>query len=216
MTDRAVSVDALPRVADAARAAADASVPATADDSALAQRCLAGDDQAWHTLYQRLKPVCRHIAHKYDLLPAFDELYSDFMLKLVGSSQHDGVLGRYSGRAALKTYLLVVFANVVLDFAARQRHTDHLFRSLDQLPRSAEPGSSPDAESENPRSAAVYRAICQLPASERLLLEWHYYHGKSLAAIAAAFDLNAATVGRRLKLILAKLGPALTSLVRSS
>jgi len=177
------------------------------EDLALVQRCLAGDDHAWRKVFHDMKPICRCIVAKYGVVMDFDELYAEFMLKLVGSSSHRSVLCQYKGRASLKTYLAVVFARVALGYMRAQRRAVPCV-SLDNLPRSVEPCCTPYDNTEELLHLSIKDALRQLSASDRLIVEAYFFHGESQSAIAAILGVDASTISRRLKAALVKLKPA--------
>jgi len=97
-------------------------------DCRLVAECLAMDDAAWQRCLGTYRAMCRIIACTHNLAHEFDDLFSIFIVKLLGSAEgKPGVLTRYTGQVALKTYLSVVFHHIVIDWhRAAQRRPLHV------------------------------------------------------------------------------------------
>ena len=174
------------------------------DDLKLVQQCLARDEVAWEELYGKYKRVCLAIATRRELRYAFDELFSDFILKLIGSSYGStGVLEKYTGRSSLKTFLSVVFFNMLIDYTRNRKRKN----VLAIIPLSEEKLIlKPETQTKN-NDNKVVEAIEKLLKKDQDIVQFYYYHDMSLSNIAKLFNCDTSTISKRLKRIRKKLKP---------
>ena len=179
------------------------------DDLKLVQRCLARDKGAWDELYDKYKKVCLAIAIRRKLGYAFDEMFSDFILKLIGSSNGgSGVLEKYTGRASLKTFLSVVFFNLLIDYTRNKKRKNILAiipMSEEKLSHKVAP---PQANCVAKKlENKVLEAIQKLSKKHQEIVQFYYFHNLSLKEIAKLLNCDSSSVSRRLKTIRKKLKP---------
>jgi RNA polymerase sigma factor (sigma-70 family) len=168
------------------------------EDMELVSRCLDHDDAAWEELYGSYSAMCRIIAHNYNCINDFDDLYADFLVKLLGSVDGTpGVLSQYHGEVALKTFLSTVFRHMVIDFL-RKKKRDHFIVNSE---KPIDAYQSPDCDRLD--NAEVNRvlsdAIARLPEKYKTFIDLYYFHGFKLEKIAAMTGCNVSTVSRNLK-----------------
>ena len=179
------------------------------DDLKLVQRCLGHDEGAWDELYDKYKRVCFAIAVRRELRYAFDEIFSDFVLKLIGSSDGgSGVLEKYSGRSSLKTFLSVVFFNLLIDYTRDRKRKNVLAvipMSEEKLSHNVVPPQADDCAKK--LDDKVFEAIQKLSKAHQDIVQFYYFHNLSLKEIAKLLNCDSSSVSRRLKTIRKKLKP---------
>lgn len=168
------------------------------DDMALVSRCIAHDDTAWQELYGTYSTMCRIIAHKYNCINDFDDLYADFLVKLLGSADGTpGVLSQYHGEVALKTFLSTVFRHMVIDFLRKKKRNYFIVASEKPI----DAYETPDCERLDTAEVnhVLSDAIARLPEKYKRFIDLYYFHGFNLEKIAAMTGCNVSTVSRNLK-----------------
>ena len=181
-----------------------------ADDIRLVQACLRNDDAAWSALSAGCKGLCLSIAQRYSVTHDFDDLFSAFIVKLLGTRDGSaGVLQRYDGSAALKTYLYFIFKNLVLNHIRDRRKLslvddiETTAHTVSTVEYDRDPVSDTVSEAE---TAEVLRAaIATLPAREKNILELYYFQDLTVRQIGAMLQCNGSTISRVLKQCYAKL-----------
>jgi RNA polymerase sigma factor (sigma-70 family) len=168
------------------------------EDMSLVSRCLAHDNAAWEELYGSYSAMCRIIAHKYNCINDFEDLYADFLVKLLGSVDGTpGVLSQYHGEVALKTFLSTVFRHMVIDYLRKKKRDYFMVASEKPI----EAYETPDCNRLD--SAEVNHvlsdAIARLPEKYKTFIDLYYFHGFKLEKIAAITGCNVSTVSRNLK-----------------
>ncbi len=172
-------------------------------DTTLATACVQKDEQAWSELLSTYRCDCIIIARKYDVSHYFDDIYSEFILKLLGKpGQVKGALERYNGSASLKTYLSVIFSHVVLSYHRKRKTRGFVIFSEnpEELCQQHEPVSI-----EKNCIEILSEAIAKLPQYEKNLIELHYFQDLKLGQIAAIFQCSKSKICRQLKKIHEKL-----------
>lgn len=86
-------------------------------DRQLVTVCLEKDEKAWAMFIKKYKPLTRRIATKYRCENEFEDLFSEFLIKLIGGiNGKKGVMRTYDGSFALSTFLLAIFRYIVIDY----------------------------------------------------------------------------------------------------
>jgi|GEM_PF-4202227 len=98
-----------------------------ANDMELISALLLNDERVWTSFLKQYRKICLIIACQHDVAHIFDELFSNFILKLTGTSEKSGVLEKYDGSASLKTYLSVIFRRIVFVIIATKTEKDIMF-----------------------------------------------------------------------------------------
>ena len=172
-------------------------------DIKLAADCVLKNEKAWSNLISTYRRDCIIISHKFDVSHYFDEVFSEFILKLLGKSgKVKGALERYDGSTSLKTYLSVVFSRVVLSYL-RKRKTRGFVIFSDKSEELYQPKKS--AKIENDCKEELAEAIAALSNSERSFIELYYYQELKLRQIAEIFQCSESKISRKIKKIHEKL-----------
>jgi|GEM_PF-3381510 len=172
-------------------------------DITLASACVQKDEKAWSELISTYRRDCIIIARKFDISHCFDEVFSEFILKLLGKpGQIKGSIERYDGSTSLKTYLSVVFSRIVLSYH-RKRKTRGFVIFSDKSEELYQPIEF--ATTENDCNAELAEAIAMLPENERTLIELYYYQELKLRQIAELFQCSESKISRQFKKIHEKL-----------
>ena len=182
--------------------------PKNPEDVALANACLQMDEKEWAIFLRRYKPMCLAIARKKRISDEeFDNLFTDFIIKLLGGlNGKPGALRKYDGRVLLKTFLSVVFGNMAIDHLREKRAkstpvTTEYFAGQ-QLPGCVHTSVAAETEEIN---TIVRKAVATLSKAEQRIIDLHYYDGFSLRQISDILICNKSTVSRKLKSIYRKL-----------
>ena len=174
------------------------------EDMKFVARCIANEKAAWDSFYKEYKIICIGITRSCNLLHEFDELFSDFILKLTGTtSGKDGLLGKYNGRSKLKTFLSFAFNHLIIDHQRKKykKRSVQIVTGMDEdLANVPE-----DNDDEKEVQEKVMNAVKQLPSEDFKFVELYYYNGQKLQQIADTLGCNVSTVSRRLKTIQKKL-----------
>jgi RNA polymerase sigma factor (sigma-70 family) len=168
------------------------------EDMALVSRCLDHDDAAWEDLYATYSTVCQIITHKYNCFDAFEDLYADFLVKLLGSvNGSPGVLSQYHGEVSLKTFLSTVFRHMVIDYLRRKKRNYFVINS--EKPMDAYETTQSDDPGTKEVNQILSDTIDRLPDKYKTFIDLYYFHGFNLEKIAAMTGCNVSTVSRNLK-----------------
>jgi len=167
-----------------------------ADDLLFAQRCAAGDEDAWERFVREYRPLLYRAADALDATgrarELADALYADLFARSLFTYFH--------GRSSLATWLRAVLS---------QRYIDALraARRLEPLDDAAEPadtrGEAATADPERPRyleamQRALDAAVSALADRDRMRLACYYVQSMTLAAIGRLTGEHEATVSRHL------------------
>ncbi len=170
------------------------------DDAQLVKACLANDDSAWTAFYARFKPMCLIVARKYNCAPEFDDLFSDFIVKLLGGlSGKAGALHKYHGTVSLKTYLSTVFRYLVIDFHRKRRRRVAIIHAEKPVEDYAD--SVCDQEQQSDSEMALSMAIARLSKYERKIVDLYYYNELTMQQTAEVLNCHKSKVSRELKAI---------------
>ena len=172
-------------------------------DITLAGACVQKNEKAWVELVSTYKRDCKIIARKLNVSHYFDDVFSEFILKLLGKpGQTKGALERYDGSTSLRTYLSVIFSRVVLSYH-RKRKTRGFVVFTDKFEELYKPDESVSIE--NDRNEELTEVIAILPANERNLIQLYYYQELKFRQIADIFQCSEAKISRQFKKIHTKL-----------
>ncbi len=172
-------------------------------DIKLAAACVQKDEQAWSELISTYRRDCIIIARKFHVSYCFDDVFSEFILKLLGKpGKVKGALERYNGTASLKTYLSVIFSRVVLSHHRKKKTRGFVIFSnkSEELYQHDETAST-----ESDCNEELGEAIALLPENERTFIELYYYQGLKYRQIAEILQCNKSTISRQFKIIHEKL-----------
>ena len=173
------------------------------NDVKLVASCLQKDEQAWAELLSTFRHNCRIIARKYNSNTLFDDIFSEFIIKLLGRpGEAKGALERYDGSSSLKTYLSVVFTRVLLSHH-RKRKTRGFVLCVDNLEDLSNQNSiSCEQNADNNMQEEITGALAQLSSVERNIVNLYYYQELKLKQIADVFQCSESKISRQLKKIL--------------
>ena len=172
-------------------------------DITLAATCVLKNEKAWAELISTYRNDCIIISRKFDISHCFDELFSEFILKLYGKpGQLKGALERYDGTTSLKTYLSVVFSRIVLSYLRKRKTRDFVIFS-DKSEEFFQPKETTTTEEDSKEELS--EAIAKLPAHEKNLIELYYYQELKLRQIAEIFKCSESKISRQIKKIHEKL-----------
>jgi len=167
-------------------------------DTELVSRCLQNDENAWNELYHTFSEMCRIIAWKYNCSEVFDELYSDFIIKLLGTvNGPQGALSQYKSNVTLKTFLSLVFRHLTIDYL-RRRNTENKIRTYEKPIEMYETKYSDQPETSE-LNFIISDALAQLSELDRKYIDLYYYNSFTLHQIASVMNCNVSSVSRRLK-----------------
>ncbi|MCW3100723.1 MAG: polymerase, sigma-24 subunit, RpoE [Chthonomonadaceae bacterium] len=171
-------------------------------ESALVDRCQAGDPDAWNTLFHRYAgsvynaafSLCHNREEANDIVgQVFLQLY-----------QH---LNNYRRQAGFHTWLLAIVRNTFIDQCIRPAHKKNLSLDVALTCKSEsfvgssiiDPASSPEALCmQHDAEQMLARAVRGLPVNQRRTLCLYYTEGKSYEEIAIETCVPLATVKSRM------------------
>jgi RNA polymerase sigma-70 factor, ECF subfamily len=160
-------------------------------DDALVTLIAEGDRNAMQTLFRRHNVrVYRFVLRLVNDTAAAEDLTSDVFLDVWQQA------GRFQGRSQVSTWLLAIARNKALS-ALRRRAPEALNEEMiETIEDSAE---MPDAALEaSQRGALIRKALAQLTRAHREVIDLVYYHGKSVAEVAAIIGVPPNTVKTRM------------------
>ncbi|OPZ28999.1 MAG: RNA polymerase sigma factor CarQ [Lentisphaerae bacterium ADurb.BinA184] len=137
-------------------------VASAVDDADLIQGYLAGDEQAFNSLYQRYrKPVysylCRMFPGRHALV---DDLYQQTWLKVIDR------LAGYRHQDRFISWILRISHNLAIDHCRQESHAGAQALEDDAVPAPA--AGAPGAElGRDELAAAIGEAVAQLPVEQR-------------------------------------------------
>jgi RNA polymerase sigma-70 factor (ECF subfamily) len=194
---------------------------ASLSESALVERCRAGDPEAWNAVFDAHYDATSRFV--FQLAPDFtredvEEICQESFLSIVRN------LGSFHGRSRLQTWIFRIAANKARDY--RERRTAAK-RGGGQVPLSLQaenpesgllldPPSAelpPDASMVNAEARnGVRQALEVLGDPCREIIELRYFGDLSYEEISASLDLKLKTVSSRLSKCLDRLGTLLQDL----
>ncbi|NLF38705.1 sigma-70 family RNA polymerase sigma factor [bacterium] len=187
------------------------------EDLRLSKACVRRDNRAWTALLRRVRPMCAILAQQHNCPEELDDVFSDFVVRLMGAAPGDaGVLSRYDGSVCLTTFLSVVFRHMLIDRMRRRAARPALLGSpADTLTHgiAADEGFTVSvaeqvclAEDERALAAALDR----LDSHEKLLVKLYHYDRLTQGEIGAILRRSRLQINRELRAVHAKLRRCLT------
>jgi RNA polymerase sigma-70 factor (ECF subfamily) len=161
----------------------------TADDLALAERAINGDEDALRTLYERhADPLFAFIFHSLDgARPEAEEVWQDTLSAAIRA------LPTYRGQSRFFSWLCSIARHKIADHCRRQnriRQNLSLF-SPEDLTRFMDAGPLPDEiVSQQAVRLRVVEILGQLPPDYRTALVARYVDGHSVEEVARLLDKN--------------------------
>jgi RNA polymerase sigma-70 factor (ECF subfamily) len=203
-----------------------------ADDLCLIIACERGDENAWTDLVERFTATVRSAARSASSNEdAAEDLAQSIWAELYGlRTRKDGMpaskLAYYSGRGSLAGWLRAVVAQLAVDVFRKQSRLVQTEEDsdLDRLARVAEgqpivAGIPTPEESLSNRFAqtdmqrALYNAVQELPAEDRLLVKLYYFDNLRLREAGVVLGVHEATASRRLTRIQSDLRKRVTKIL---
>ena len=177
-----------------------------ADDLQLAVACIAHDEAAWTQVIALCRGLCHALTYRYGIAQEFDDLFSAFVIKLLGSGERKaGTLTKYDGSASLKTYCYFVFKHLALNHMRDTRRRSVVVETETPIEAYEHPGQGKDPVAEETSkkeiSLVLHAAVADLPAKERRIVELYYFQHLTVRQIGTILGCNASTVSRTLKTI---------------
>ncbi|MEM9073827.1 MAG: sigma-70 family RNA polymerase sigma factor [Myxococcota bacterium] len=175
---------------------------AHAADVVLAALCAAGDTAAIRFLEETLRSDLAAAAARAKRA-GIDEDDLRQMLHHVLFAPRDGRprIAQYSGRSALRTWLRVVLARLVVDHVRKRSGREAVAREpLESALQDVVDDPEIQVLKRHYRrhvALAFEAAVSQLPAADRNVLRHRYVEGLSIDAIAASRGIHRATAARR-------------------
>ena len=164
-------------------------VSARADDAVLVRSFQAGDPLAFPAIYERYRPLARHIAFRILRSPEeADETSQETMLRV-----YQG-LNRFEGELRLQGWVARISANLALDTVrARSRRPARADRPVEEVAAHLpDPAQDPEAlVARMLEDEEVRRVLATLPPHYRDALVMREYWGRSHAEIGAALGVTA-------------------------
>jgi RNA polymerase sigma-70 factor (ECF subfamily) len=160
-------------------------------DERLLRGMAAGDKGAMETLYRRHhQRVYRFVLRLLNNAATAEDITSEVFIDVWKQA------GGFAGRSEVSTWMLAIARHKAMS-ALRRRTTDQ----LDEQATSAIPDDADTAETilqKQQRGAALATALAELSASHREIIDLVYYHGKSIADVAAITGAPPNTVKTRM------------------
>lgn len=158
------------------------------EESALVERCRAGDDAAFGELVGRYKDLVYGLVHRM----VADRAQADDLAQEVFLKVHRG-LPYFRGEARLSTWIYRIVANVCFQARRRRRPDLSLEPTHPDRPR-IDPGGADAAFADLELRDRLDKAIAQLPEHYRMLIAAHYLDGVQYDALAEALEIPIGTV----------------------
>lgn len=174
-----------------------------ADEAALVERCLRGDQDAWRELVRVYGPVVLAVVRRTLGIRDEDEA-EDLCAEVFRALIENGGarLRAYNPRYALSTWLGAIARSVALDWLRSRRAAERAERRA-SLPAGED---SPVERAMREETAhAVDAALGELSPRERLAVRLFYYRGLRYREIASALRMPVNTVSSILFRVLEKL-----------
>ncbi len=183
-------------------------------DLELAQRCAAGEEDAWERFVREFRPILYRSADALDPGGGAREIADALYAELYGLTERGGerqsLFRCYEGRSSLATWLRAVLAQRFVDCVRARRRLAPLPEQDEEtdVPLAALAGrpSSPGAGPPDPDRArhvdflqrALARAIAGLQPRDRLRLSCYYARQLTLAETGRLLKEHEATVSRQI------------------
>jgi len=179
-------------------------------DMELVAACLQNNENAWKIFVRQFRPKCRFIAIRFNSLKDFDDLFSMFILKLLGSSSGKlGVLHKYKPCVSLNTFLSTVFRNMLIDHLRSNSHKELLLHTdapIDQVfpIETSVPGFGKTVEN-NEIEGYLRHAVKNLDSYQQQLVDLYYYHELPIREVGRILNRSKSKIARDLHVIHAQL-----------
>jgi RNA polymerase sigma-70 factor (ECF subfamily) len=162
-----------------------------ATDEIILERIAAGDQLAMRTLFARHQTrIYRFVLRLLKNEAAAEDVVSEVFLDVWRQA------GRFEGRSSVSTWLLSV-ARFKAISAMRRRQDAEL--DDETLAGVADPADDPETGLAHKHDAILLRrGLAQLSPAHAEVLDLVYYHGKSIAEVAAILSIPEATVKTRM------------------
>lgn len=177
-------------------------------DLELAERCIRGEDAAWHEFVEHYRPilyaaartVCGDEAAARELA---DSLWADLYGLQERSGTRRSLLTYFQGRSSLATWLRAVVARRHVDRWREARRTESLDVREEHEPAVDPRGHPGETDPERARYLLLVRtalaaALSGLDPRDRLRLVAYHLDGRTLAEIGRTFGEHESTVSRKL------------------
>jgi RNA polymerase sigma-70 factor, ECF subfamily len=186
-----LNVFSRPQSAVAAMPAIAAKAAQSSSDETLVNRIAAGDKLAMQTLFARHRtPVYRWLLRFVSNETLAEDLLSEVFLDVWRQAD------RFEGRSSVSTWLMSIARFKAL--SARRRRVD---AELDERIETTVADTANDPEvalQEKNRSEQLQSALTRLSPEHREIIDFIYYHEKSIAECAEILGIPAATVKTRM------------------
>lgn len=175
----------------ASAVACDFARPSKKSETELIRSIAQGDKRAMHVLFaqHRLRVyrfALRLVADEH----AAEDLVSEVFLEVWRHA------GRFEGRCRVSTWLLAITRNLALSILRRR-----LIERLDEGEAAAIPDDTDDPEAaiqKKQQSAILAHCLTKLSPAHREVIDLVYYHGRSVAEVAAIIRVSPNTVKTRM------------------
>lgn len=155
-------------------------------DEELMAAYAAGDEQAFHELFQRYAPVLlRVMARQLDAPVEAHDLVQQTFLQL-HRARHD-----FRPDAKLRPWLFTIALNLKREHFRRLRRHREAALTLDGP---GEPSVAPRGAETSDARQALSRALPRLPADQREVIELHWFDGLSFAEVSEILGVGLSAV----------------------
>ena len=171
-------------------------------DVKLVAACVSNDEKAWAKLIITYKPICKIIARQLNASHCIDDIFSEFILKLLGTSTgKPGVLRQYHGGVSLKTFLSTVFRHMIIDYHRKKKIKISTKTPIEKI---LDPDLPVGMEHTDAKTDLCV-ALNLLSDYERKIIELYYYHNLTLRNISKILNCSKSKVSRNIQKIRDKL-----------
>jgi len=180
-----------------------------ADPSLLAEKCLAGDEQAIELFVRTYETGVFRLALSIVQDPAAaNEVTQETFIAAIRS------LRTYRERSSLKAWVYTIALNTSRSHMRKQKVMEKLRSTLTSLlPLEQQRQSSPEEVLlQNEKEAAIFRSLEALDEKHRIVILLRYFQDLSVAEIAEILSMNEGTVHSRLHTARERLKISLTGL----
>ena len=178
------------------------------DDTAYVVALERHEPRAWRHFLREYRRHCARIAAHYGLAHEHDDLFSEFLLKMLGHPpEHAGALRQYRPGVALLPFLTAVMHHVALD-RLRRIKARIAMADVATSPECCNGFACPHGGAEPAPTSAeldVLDAVEHLPEDERRLVALHYHHGFTVRELAEIVGISKTNVALHLQRIHATL-----------
>lgn len=169
------------------------------DDLYLAMACTRGDEDAWREFSQRFFDYVRTFTQRF----VHDRAAADVADTIIADLWTRGRLAQYDGRSTLRTWLGAVAAHAAINAGKVEQRMVPL--EPDLVKRGAPAGPPPlshdpteDQQTHQLFASLVKRALADLDADGKLLLQLYYEQQLTLDQIERMIGVSKPTLSRRL------------------